>query len=279
MGSWKTHPLTRTFNRYLTAWQRNRPRRIRRRVLDFPPLASEPHARSLVVLCEADKFLDGCWCAWSWLRYVQPWLRLRLFVDGEVNAENRAAFTRLFPYGEIVSLPAYLATQPAPAPNFRALLDHYKYARKLAMILHLQRAGSFLYCDSDVLALRRPEALLERIERGSPDAFMVDQGHPCVDPWIRERARMLGLPCCDALNSGLLWIAENSLDATLVERLLEGWSPAVYNHFSEQTILAVLLPSAGAEPLPSAEYLLNARGMFFYERDVPCEEIDRKSVV
>ena len=273
MAAWNRHPLARTLNRYVTAWQRNRPRAIFRRVLEFPPIPSEPHPGSFVVLCEADKLLDGYWCAWSWLRFLHPWLRLRLFVDGEVSDASRAVFARLFPGGEIASMPELLVSLPPPPENLSKLLQHYRYARKLSLILHLQSAGPLLYCDSDVLAFRRPQALLARIEHGSPNAYMTDQNDPSQDPWIVARARALDLPMREELNSGLLWIARDSLDRSLVERLLEGWHPEVYCHFTEQTILAALLPASGAQPLPREEYTLNARGMFFYEGDIPCEEL------
>ncbi len=207
------------------------------------------------------------------MRFLHPLLHLRLFVDGEVTHAMRVLFLRLFPGGEIASMPHLLASQPPPPQYFARLLEHYRYARKLSLILHLQGNGPLLYCDSDVLAFRHPGTLIDRIERGGPNAYMTDQNEPSQDPWICARARALGLPLHEELNSGLLWVTPNSLDPALVERLLEGWSPTYYNHFSEQTIFCALMPASGAQPLPEAEYTLNAQGMFFYEPDIPCEEL------
>ncbi len=271
------HPLVHRFSHYVNAWTRNRPRLIRRRVLSFPPVSSEAHSPILAVLCEADKFTDGLWCAWSWLRFLQRHVRLHLFVDGAVSGKSRGAFTRLFPGAELSSLPQFLAAQPSPTPSFQTFLNGYRYARKLALILHLQKHAPVLYTDSDVLAFRRPDALIAALENGHTGAYMADPGarrdQTCVDPWVRAQAAKLGLPCVTDLNSGLLWVPQGGVDPALVELLLTGWHPGVYYHFAEQTIFAVLFGVNGAQPLPERDYVLSAQGMHFWEKDLPCEHL------
>jgi hypothetical protein len=246
-------------------------------VLGFPPLPSEARPVRFVVLCEADKFTDGLWSAWSWMRFLQSDVQLHLFVDGAISPDQRQAFARLFPGAELSELGEFLAGQAPPSPAFQVFLDGYRYARKLSLILHLQRSTPVLYCDSDVLAFRSPRLLLEIVRRVDRGAYMVDpasrRDKTYVDPWIQARARELSLPCLEELNSGLLWIPQGSLRAELVEQLLTGWSPAVYYHFAEQTILAVLLGVNGAQALPEAEYTLSAQGMHFWERDLPCRDL------
>lgn len=277
MSVWAKHPLARRLSRYVNSWARNRPRLIRRRVLGFPPIRTGPHPAMLAVLCEADKFTDGLWCAWSWMRFLHRHVRLQLFVDGAISAENRHAFTRLFPGAELSSMPEFLAAQPAPSASFQTFLDGYRYARKLSLILHLQRTSPVLYTDSDVLAFRCPEAVIASIEAGATAAYMSDPGarldQTCVDPWIRAQAVKLALPCVTDLNSGVLWMPRGSIDPALVERLLTDWHAGVYYHFAEQTIFAVLFGVNGARPLPEADYVLSGQGMHFWERDLPCDEL------
>lgn len=274
MKSWVKHPLAHRLSRYVNSWARNRPRWIRRRVLDFPPMPSEPRPTVLAVLCEPDKFTDGLWCAWSWMRFLHPNVQLQLFVDGAVSADNRRAFDRLFPGAEVLSLPEFLAGQPAPSPCFQTFLAGYRYARKLSLILHLQRISPVLYSDSDVLAFRRPTALLEHLKAGTA-AYLTDPGsrldQTCVDPWIRAQAAKLALPCITDLNSGLLSMPRGGLDPALVEQLLAGWHTGVHYHFAEQTILAVLLGACGATALPEKDYVLSGQGMHFWEQDIPCD--------
>ncbi len=119
------------------------------------------HERKLVVLCEPRTFADGCWAAWSWMRFVGDDLALQLFVDGPLNDEWRARFGALFPGGQIDSLPEYLARQPPPGPALGLFLGHYTYARKLSLLLALQREGDFLYADADVALFRSPDLILE----------------------------------------------------------------------------------------------------------------------
>jgi hypothetical protein len=265
--------LLRALNWRYAAWQRNRPRWLRRRVFGFDPIPSGGDgAARLAVLCTPRQFADGCWSAWSWMRFLAPRLRLALCVDGVVSAAQRRAAERLFPGGEILEVPRVLAAQPPPSKAFAAFLARNWTARKLGLLLALQREGAVLYSDCDVLAFRPPSALLEIISAGARNAFMED-GEPCVDPWLRQEAQRLGLPLRETLNSGLLWIRERSLDPSVIEALLAGWRPEFNDHFSEQTLLAALFAATEAEPLPRDEYLVSSDGWSFWSRDLPCDRL------
>ena len=260
----------------LAAVERNWPHRVKDRVFGLPPIPSGPRERKLVVLCEPRTFTDGCWAAWSWMRHVEEDLALRLFVDGPLREEWRERFAALFPGAELDSLPEFLARQPAPGPALGLFLGHYTYARKLSLLLALQREGDFLYADADVALFRRPDLILETIR--TPDApalFMQEPGCWCIDPWVVERAERLGLPRHNDLNSGLLWVPRGSLDVDLVERFLEDWEPRFSYRVAEQTLLSVLMAVNGAQGLPPEEYVVSNDGMFFWMRD----EIDYGRIV
>lgn len=253
----------------VAAVQRNLPWPVRRAVLGLAPLESAPHAEALAILCEPRTFHDGLWSAWSWLRFLQPYTELRLFVDGPVTVENRAAFARLFPGGSLLSLPEWLEGRFQPSPAFGRFLAHYPYARKLALLTTLQQEKSFLYADADVVAFREPTLIVQSLRDGGPLLFMEEKGCWCVDPWVVAKAERLGLPRHNDLNSGLLRITRGSLDLTAMERLLEDWTPDAFHRVAEQTIISVLMPLAGAQPLPAEEYLLNTEGCLFWQKDIP----------
>jgi hypothetical protein len=260
----------------LAAVERNWPHRVKNRVFGLPPIASGPRERKLVVLCEPRTFADGCWSAWSWMRWVHEDLALRLFVDGPVSPEGRARFGALFPGAEIASLPEFLARQPAPGAALGTFLGNYTYARKLSLLLALQREGDFLYADADVALFRRPDLILEAIRTpGAPGLFMQEPECWCVDPWVVETAQRLGLPRHNDLNSGLLWIPRGSLDTGLVERFLTDWKPQFHFRAAEQTLLSVLMAVNGAQGLPPREYVVSNEGMFFWIPD----EIDYGRIV
>ena len=264
----KLHPLIRLLGQKVAAVERNRPYGVRNRIFRLPPLPSQPGPRKLVILCEPRTFSDGCWCAWSWLRFLQPLLHLELFVDGPLTEDQRRRFTALFPGATLSSVPEFLAEHPAPSPAFARFLDHYTYARKLALLVALQKKGDFLYSDADIVAFRRPAALIEAIENpGSADLFMEETSCYCVDPWVAETAARLNLPRHNDLNSGLLWVRRDSLDLAAAERLLTEWRPEFGHRVAEQTIIGVLMAVNGARALPPEAYVVSNDGMFFWQRD------------
>jgi len=275
MSAWQT--LRHRASRYINSWERNRPRFLRRRVLDFPPITSLPHPQQLVVLCEADKFTDGLWSAWSWLRFLRGHLRLHLFVDGIIKPERRRDFERLFPGAELSSVSEFLATHNTRPADFQTFLENHWFAPKLALLIELQQTTSFLYSDCDVLAFQTPQAIIDTIERGTPNAYNVDPAarhdRTNVDRWINERAAQLSLTGAPDFNSGLLWITQGSLDSGLFEQLLTGWTHAVDSHFAEQTILGVLFAASQATPLPEVDYLVSGQGMHFWEKDLDCRDL------
>jgi hypothetical protein len=84
---------------------------------------------------------------------------------------------------------------------------------------------------------------------------------------VVERAKSLGLPRHNDLNSGLLWVPRGSLEAALVEKLLEGWEPRFHFRVAEQTLLSVLMAVNGARGLPPEQYVVSDKGMFFWIPD------------
>jgi hypothetical protein len=263
------HPLVRILGEKVAAIGRNKPYRVRNQIFSLAPLSSGPRRGKLVVLCEPRTFNDGCWSAWSWLRFVREELHLHLFVDGMISNEQRSQFNRQFPGASLSCLPRFLEKNFNASPTFARFLDRYVYARKLALLTTLQRDGDFLYSDCDVVAFRRPDLVLEVI-KGSVRSglYMMELGSDYfVDPWIAEKAARIRLPHHRGLNSGLLWVLQDSLHVDVIERLLNDWNPKFSHRTAEQTILGVVMAVNSARPLPADVYVVSNDGMFFWQRD------------
>ncbi len=276
VSAMELHPAIRLLGQKVAGIERNWPHRVKNRVFDLAPTPSGAHPRKMVVLCEPRTFADGCWSAWSWMRWVRAEFGLRLYVDGPVTAGQRLRFAALFPGAEIESLPDFLVAQPEPGPALARFKEHYTYARKLSLLLALQREGDFLYSDADVAVFRRPDLIMETVRLPSvPGLYMQEPGCYCVDPWMAESAARLGLPRENDLNSGLLLVRRDSLDTALAERLLVDWQPAFFHRVAEQTLLSVLMAVNGAKALPPEQYVVSNDGMFFWQGD----DIDYERIV
>jgi hypothetical protein len=263
------NPLTRILGQKVAAIGRNRPYRVRNRIFSLPPLSTGPGLAKLAVLCEPRTFSDACWSAWSWLRFVGQELHLHLFVDGMISSKQQSQFKRQFPGAALSSLPRFLENNFKPSPAFARFSDHYVYARKLALLTILQKDMDFLYSDCDVVVFRRPDLILEAIN-GSlrTGLYMMELGSDySVDPWIAEMATKIQLPHHRHLNSGLLWILQDSLRVDVIERLLSQWDPKFSHRCAEQSILGVLMALNDARPLPPDVYVVSNDGMFFWQRD------------
>jgi hypothetical protein len=263
------YPLIRILGVKMAAIERNRPYRVRNRIFSLPPLSSSPGRRKLAVLCEPRTFSDACWSAWSWLRFIGQELSLHIFVDGLISREQQNQFKRQFPGAALSSLPEFLENNFNPSPVFARFSDHHVLARKLALLIALQRDADFLYSDCDVVVFRRPDMILEAI-RGSirTGLYMMELGSDYfVDPWIAETAAKIQLAHHRHLNSGLLWILQDSLRVDVIERLLSDWHPKFSHRSAEQSILGVLMALNNARPLPPDDYVVSNDGMFFWQRD------------
>jgi len=197
----------------------------------FASLQRFSAARIVPVLAD-----DGTLCAqsWDWFRRAAPWAEL-----SPIDAiEDR--LDRLLPFARF--------------PTLRARRIEYPHLRKLTDV-HLGATGWTLVLDSDMLVFRRPQAILDWLERpaaiymrdiatmyGYPPAFMT---------------RLAGVGLLERVNVGIYALHAPSIDWDLVEfwcrRQIEECGA---NYLQEQALTALLLSRQGARPLSQEDYVV-----------------------
>lgn len=253
--------------RRVASLQRNLPRLSRRRIARFRPITSATNGPMLAVLCEPRTRWDSLWAMWSALRFLAKDVAPALFVDGPIDAGWAAAAQKLFPQVTIHSAPAWLLANDHPLEDFAQFCVEHPFARKLALLTALQREHDVVYLDADVLVFADPVAVRAALS-ARKGCFLIDREFEACDPVVKQRAAALGLACDLRFNSGLLVLPRRGLNDDTLTHLLQGWTSAKPSRFTEQTILAVLLSAAGAQPLPPAEYVISNYGMFFWHDDI-----------
>jgi len=270
------NPKMSLFRKVLTRpiwwWERHRRYRIRARCRELPPIHVASRQRKLAILATPDSFLDALWSAWSWYRFLEPEFELVLFCDGDASALHLDFARRLFPGVKVQNLQDMAMKMRGCTPGIAPFLDNHPLAKKLALVLTLQKSGAVLYSDSDVLAFSSPDEISTRLESNHP-LYIQEEHHGVFDPAILARAAQLGLSHAPALNSGLLYLPSGSLSVDLASNLLAGWEPPMNSWFTEQTVLSVLLQQAGGSPLPRERYVVSNRRQFYWEHDVDYSKI------
>ena len=270
--------LRRALTRPLWWWETRRPRPIRQRVLRLPPrpvpAPGETSGPRLLLLTPPGGVADAAWTAHSFLRQLggfHPAVCLLLDALPGTPAAEKAASTwrRLFPGAEVC-----LSSEPgealaAQAPKVAALARTHPLGRKLAGLLYFQSKGDVIYADSDVLVFGPAPELEAALRAGGPPLYNQDVGQLHADAGLLAYASRIGAPApARNLNSGLLFLPRGCLDIGLAERLLAG-AERTDSWFIEQTVVALLMGAAGAQPLPSDRYVVSTHGQFFFEPELP----------
>ena len=248
--------------------ERHRPYPIRRAWTQLPPIRADQGAVPFVVLCTPPDFDDAMWCAWSWLRFIAPEVRLELHVDGGFGARESDAVARLFPGGAIRDARTIVAEATRGFPVVEDFCTQHKTGRKMALFLQGQKTGPLLYCDYDVLAFSPPVEILECLKNSAAGAFLQETESGAFDPLLVRKAAAMGLQPLRSFNAGLLVLQKNSLALEAVGEMIEGWR-ACPSWWLEQTVLACLLQREPMMPLPRERYILDNARQFYWQRDVP----------
>ncbi len=272
-------PFQHYFRRFTTRvvrwWEQNRPYPVRKKWSSLPPVRSlATPGPTLLVLTTPPMLDESAWCAWSWARYLGNSFRVVVASDGGLPSRFQE-IKSILPDAEITQAAAIAQAGDPGHIHLAAFLSGHPLGRKLAAILALQKSQDLLFFDSDVLALAPPVSLLAMIARRQP--CFNQESQPAAYDWeIVEAGRQLGLSPCDRLNSGLLYIPKNSLDAGLADRLLAGRSSPAISWFTEQTVLAFLMHAAGAQPLPPERYVVSNDRMFWWQEDIDYAAVDAR---
>ncbi len=209
---------------------------------------------------------EAAWSAWSWTRYLGNSFKVLIAVSGE-GANRFDAISKILPDARMSEASLLTGAALRRYETLKSITQSHPLGQKLSLILAMQNEGDLLYADADVLALNRPLALIDRINRRIPSFNQESQ--PAAYDWeVVEAGRKLGLIPSERLNSGLLYIPRNSFDPALAERLLEGRPVGAKSWFTEQTVIAFLMKAADAQPLPAEQYVVSNSRMFWWQKDI-----------
>jgi len=248
-------------------WEKKRPYPIRSRCARLPPIPVTPRGPLLAVLTTVPAFLDALWAAWSWHRFLHEQFQLAIFVDGETSERHRRASQQLFPGVRIHEMSRITEEMCISHPRLAAFITAHPLGRKIALLLHLQKARPVLFTDHDVLVFNAPAEISEPGIQ-TPLHIQEEEGEGVFDGEMLARAAALGASHAPALNSGVLYIPRGALCLETAEALLSDWKPPMRSWFTEQTVLSVLMRRAGSKPLARERYVVSNRRQFYSEKDV-----------
>jgi hypothetical protein len=269
-------------NRNLCRLLRNFPWPIRNKILTQKPIECSANTGTLtVVLCEPRHFLEGCWSLRAWMHYLHDVSQPLLLVDGAISAKMQRQFDRIFRC-RVKSLYAIndIVQSGDLSSHMQQFKEGHRFGAKFAALSILHRSHNVLYSDFDVLALSRPNDLMQLLQtpNASP-AFLSDPvGFP-VDPHIGSIAMKFGLQPNSHFNAGLVWVPRNSLEPRLSERIIEEWCLEKDHHFAEQTLLSALMGNANAVSLPESRNVLSWQGAWAFSNDLNCAGLETRHYV
>ncbi|MES1167523.1 MAG: glycosyl transferase [Pseudomonadota bacterium] len=198
-------------------------------------------------------------CLWSFARHAGRPLAPVIYDDGTLEAAHRDPLARLFPNIRFVSrqeivarLDTHLPVQRFPFLRERWL--NYPNLRKLTDP-HVGHTGWKLVLDSDLLFFRRPDVLIDWLDRPTRPLHAVD----CETSYGYSRPLMdelAGAPVADLVNVGLTGLDGAGLDWDR----LEHWCRVLItrertNYYLEQALVAMLVAGRTCTIAPAADYV------------------------
>lgn len=198
-------------------------------------------------------------CLWTFARHADRPVSPVIYDDGSLRHEHCEPIARLFPQACFISRDDIVARldHALPAHRYPVLRErwlHYPNIRKITDV-HAGRTGWKLVLDSDLLFFRRPELLVNWLDRPDRPLHAVDSetSYGYARSLMNELA---GAPVPDLVNVGLTGLEGYSIDwerlehwcATLITR--EGT-----HYFLEQALIAMHVAGRPCAIAPAADYV------------------------
>lgn len=198
-------------------------------------------------------------CLWTFARHAGREVAPVIHDDGSFTAEYRASLNRLFPRARVVDHAQAEAQLHAclPAAKFPHLHDrwrHYPHIRKITGP-HLGSRGWKLVLDSDLLFFRRPQFILDWLDRPDRPLHAVDiaTAYGYAPDLL---ARVTGAPLPERVNVGLTGLRSDELDWEKLEhwcrQLIE---TAGTHYYLEQALVAMLVTGRACAVAPEPDYV------------------------
>lgn len=225
------------------------------------------------VLTTPSNFMNAIWSSLSWLRWIDR-INPIILIDGDITNSQRQLADSVIPSIEIKTINEFLDKSIVSDYCDYDFIKEHPLGKKFLAIIQLQKQGSLLFSDDDVLVYNKPTEVLEYLEKGlccfncePPDKTSKDQA-------VINRLSELGLSYHKNLNSGLMTFGKNTIPDELVHILLSDWNRyRSINWLTEQTFYSIICHSISGEPLSHKEYYAYFDGMFILQQDVDYNKI------
>jgi hypothetical protein len=227
----------------------------------LPPLPPPPADAPEVCFLTGRRFwYQTAFCFWSLSRQAGRPLRAVFFDDGTFDASQRAECVRLFPGARLhdareieASLDEHLPV--ARFPTLRARRRSLVLLRKL-MDVHCGQSGWRLFLDSDLLFFRRPNVLIDWLEKPSEPIHMADSQN-AYGYSLELLTRLAGASVPERVNTGILGCNSDEFDW----QRMESWCWQMQeaegeNYFQEQALTAMMLAGRECQVAPTDDYRL-----------------------
>jgi hypothetical protein len=207
--------------------------------------------------CEQD-FLNSLWALKTFYYFAELRPPLVIYDDGSLTEASLAAFAEHFPGCRIVGrdrfdrdMEHFLKAYPISLSYSR--MRSFYCALKLFGPMYYPQSEYVLSLDSDVLFFKRPGELLRHIENGT--AFYNNDYQDAYSYPVDFLKNRLKVEVGHKINSGLTYLAKRDFAGSM--DLVESYFGMVAEtsksrgppSWHEQTATAMLLSTAGAEPL------------------------------
>lgn len=226
-----------------------------------PVCKSDAPALQISFLTGKRYWYQTAFCAYSLARYADRNIHFHFYDDGTFDDGLMKQAVRQFPSSTVVTAESIQQRLADALPASRyPLLNHkrstYPHIKKLTDV-HAGNTHWQLVLDSDMLFFRRPDMMLDWLQKPARSFHMVDveesYGYP---PKLMEELAGAAMP--DKLNVGMIGLKGSELDWDKIEcwtRELEARQGSHY--LQEQALTAMLIAGKTCDVAPKDDYVVS----------------------
>ncbi|ACB76046.1 glycosyltransferase family 2 protein [Opitutus terrae] len=224
-----------------------------------PPSATGSSPIDVTLLTGRQFWYQTAFCLWTLARTAERPVRPLIIDDGTTDETAIASLRRTFPQARFIPLAETMARldEVLPVKRFpalRARRENFVLLRKLTDV-HAGLHGWRLLLDSDLLFFRRPDVLLDWLDRPERplrgEDVMNAYGYP-----LEELACLAGRTLPERVNTGTLGLRSDTIDWERLEHWCDALQRRGPHYFQEQALTAMLLAGADCVVLPPEDYVV-----------------------
>lgn len=216
------------------------------RILRWKEPATWPLESSIEVhlLTSRRDWLCAVWTLASLVHFTERRWSIVVHDDGTLPQEARQAFTRIFANLRIIARPdadRIVEARLAEFPRCLAYRRSHALALKLFDCPLLAEASRILLLDSDILFFRRPDEVLDWVDRGEAESFFNPDFQDAYTITREHAESRWGVKLWPQVNTGLSLLPPSIVDLEWCEKWLGDESIMAPEHIAwrEQTLLAL----------------------------------------